>query len=177
MSKKVCLYVRCSQMKQVHSIERQLQELREVCKNHDWIIVDEYIDEGVSGARKDRPALNQLLEDAHSRKWEQVCTIELSRMGRSSSHLFQIVELLKAKKIDLWIKNQGIDTANITGQLFFTILSALSEYELELTRERIYSGIALSSLPSVPRKYDKPNLNWASLSLITAFFVYTHYSF
>ena len=57
MTKKVCLYARCSQVKQVHSIERQLQELREVCKNHNWIIVDEYIDEGISGAKKDRPSL------------------------------------------------------------------------------------------------------------------------
>ena len=46
MTKKVCLYLRCSQMKQVHSIERQLEELKEVCKNHDWEIVDTYIDEG-----------------------------------------------------------------------------------------------------------------------------------
>jgi DNA invertase Pin-like site-specific DNA recombinase len=131
-------------MKQVHSIERQLTELREVCKNHDWEIVDEYVDEGVSGAKKDRPALTQFLKDVHSRKWEQVCTIELSRIGRSSANLFEIVELLKEKKIDLWIKNQGIDTSTITGALFFSILSALSQYELELTKQRIHSGIALA---------------------------------
>ena len=144
MSKKVCLYVRCSQIKQVHSVERQLTELREACKNHDWEIVDEYIDEGISGAKKDRPAITQLLKDAHCRKWEQVCTIELSRIGRSSANLFEIVELLKEKKIDLWIKNQGIDTSTITGSMFFTILSALSEYELQLTKQRIHSGIALA---------------------------------
>lgn len=144
MTKKVCLYARCSQSKQIHSIERQLEELREVCKNHNWIIVNEYVDEGISGAKKDRPAITQLLKDAHSRKWEQVCTIELSRIGRSSVNLFEIVELLKEKKIDLWIKNQGIDTSTITGSMFFTILSALSQYELELTKQRIHSGIALA---------------------------------
>jgi len=144
MTKKVCLYVRCSQLKQVYSIERQLEELRQVCKNHDWKIVDEYVDEGISGSQRDRPAITQLLKDAHSRKWEQVCTIELSRIGRSSANLFEIVEILKAKKIDLWIKNQGIDTSTITGELFFTILSALSQYELQLTKERIHSGIALA---------------------------------
>ena len=144
MSKKVCLYVRCSQLKQVHSVERQLTELRQVCENHDWVIVDEYIDYGISGAKKDRPAITQLLTDVHSRKWEQVCTIELSRLGRSSANLFQIVELLKSKKIDLWIKNQGIDTSQITGELFFSILACLSQYELSLCRERIYSGLALA---------------------------------
>jgi len=40
-----------------------------------------------------------------------------------------------------WIKNQQIDTSTISGMLFYSILTSLSNYELELTRERIKSGL------------------------------------
>ena len=51
MTKRVGLYCRVS-MKEKQNCERQLMELREVAKNHDWNIVGEYIDEGISGAKK-----------------------------------------------------------------------------------------------------------------------------
>ena len=51
---KVAIYARTSTTKD-QSCERQLVELREVAENHGWVIVDEYVDEGVSGSKKSRP--------------------------------------------------------------------------------------------------------------------------
>ncbi len=50
MSKRVCLYARVSSAQ--GGCERQLVELRKVAENHGWQIVDEYVDEGISGAKK-----------------------------------------------------------------------------------------------------------------------------
>ena len=63
--KKVCLYARVSTKEQ--DCERQLIELREVAENHNYEVVAEYVDEGISGAKKSRPALDQMLKDAMSR--------------------------------------------------------------------------------------------------------------
>ena len=104
MSKRVCLYARVSSVSQ--NCERQLVELREVAENHDWVVVEEYIDTGISGAKKSRPELDRMLKDAMSRKFEVVVTLELSRLGRSVSNMCEIVDLLKSKKINLFIKNQ-----------------------------------------------------------------------
>ena len=139
MTKRVGLYARVSTKDQ--TCERQLLELREVAKNHDWDIVDEYVDEGISGSKKSRPELDRMLKDAMSRKFEMVVTLELSRLGRSVSNMCQIVDLLKSKKIDLFIKNQNISTDTIVGEFFFNIINAVSQYEKDLISERVVSGL------------------------------------
>ena len=104
MSKKVCLYARVSSV--VQNCERQLVELREVAENHNWLVVEEYNDESISGAKKSRPELDRMLKDAMSRKFEVVVTLELSRLGRSVSNMCEIVDLLKSKNINLFIKTR-----------------------------------------------------------------------
>ncbi len=137
--KKVCLYARVSTKEQ--DCERQLIELREVAENHDYEVVAEYVDEGISGAKKSRPALDKMLKDAMSRKFSVVMTLELSRLGRSVSNMCEIVEILKSKKIDLFIKNQNVDTSTIVGEFFFNIMNSVAQYEKDLIRERVVSGL------------------------------------
>jgi DNA invertase Pin-like site-specific DNA recombinase len=137
--KRVALYARVSTKEQ--DCTRQLIELREVAENHGWIIVDEYVDEGVSGAKKNRPELDRMLTDAISRKFETVATLELSRLGRSVKNMCEIVDLLKSKNIDLFIKNQNIDTSTPVGEFFFNIMNSVAQYEREIIRERVVSGL------------------------------------
>ena len=139
LTKRVCLYARVSTKEQ--DCERQLIELREVAENHDYEVVAEYVDEGISGAKKSRPALDQMLKDAMSRKFSMVMTLELSRLGRSVSNMCEIVEILKSKKIDLFIKNQNIDTSSIVGEFFFNVMNSVAQHERELIRERVISGL------------------------------------
>lgn len=139
MTKRVCLYVRVSRLEQ--SVERQLVELRELCENHKYIIVGEYIDEGISGGKKSRPALDQMLKDVMSRKFEMVVTLELSRLGRSVQNMCEISSLLKSKNIDLFVKNQNVDTSTIVGDFFFNIMNSVAQYEKDLIGERVRSGL------------------------------------
>ena len=137
--KKVALYARCSTKEQ--NCDRQLIELREVAENHGWIIVDEYVDEGISGAKKSRPELDRMLKDAISRKFEVVATLELSRLGRSVKNMSEIVDLLKSKSIHLFIKNQNVDTSTNVGEFFFNIMNSVAQYERDLISERVVSGL------------------------------------
>ena len=139
MTKRVCLYVRVSRLEQ--SVERQRVELRELCENHKYIIVGEYIDEGISGGKKSRPALDQMLKDVMSRKFEMVVTLELSRLGRSVQNMCEISSLLKSKNIDLFVKNQNVDTSTIVGDFFFNIMNSVAQYEKDLIGERVRSGL------------------------------------
>ena len=139
MAKRVGLYCRVSTKDQ--NYERQLMELREVAENHNWVVVDEYIDEGISAAKKSRPELDRMLKDALSRKFDVVATLELSRLGRSVSNMCEIVDLLKSKNIHLFIKNQNVDTQTIVGEFFFNIINSVAQYERDLIRERVVSGL------------------------------------
>ena len=137
---KVAIYARVSTTKD-QSCERQILELREIAENHTWKVVGEYVDEGISGAKRNRPELDRMLKDALLRKFDVVATLELSRLGRSVKNMCEIADLLKQKNINLFVKNQNIDTSTIVGELFFNIINSISQYERDLTVERIKSGL------------------------------------
>ena len=137
---KVAIYARVSTTND-QSCERQLVELRQVAENHNWTVVGEYVDEGISGAKRNRPALDRMLKDALLRKFDVVATLELSRLGRSVKNMCEIADLLKQKNINLFVKNQNIDTSTIVGELFFNIINSIAQYERDLTAERIISGL------------------------------------
>ena len=153
--KRVCLYARVSSAK--GDCERQLVELREVAENHGWKIVDEYIDQGISGAKKSRPELDRMLKDAISRKFQVVATLELSRLGRSVSNMCEIVDLLKSKNINLFIKNQNVDTATIVGEFFFNIINSVAQYERDLIKERVISGLENWKRNNPNKKLGRPS--------------------
>lgn len=140
MTNRVAIYARVS-TNQDQSCERQILELREIAENHNWTVVDEYVDEGVSGAKRSRPELDRMLKDALLRKFDVVATLELSRLGRSVKNMCEVADLLKQKEIHLFVKNQNIDTSTIVGELFFNIINSISQYERDLTTERIKSGL------------------------------------
>jgi DNA invertase Pin-like site-specific DNA recombinase len=60
---RVGLYARVSTLVG-QSPEMQLVELRAYAARRGWLVVEEYIDHGVSGAEESRPALNRLMTDA-----------------------------------------------------------------------------------------------------------------
>jgi len=155
MKKRVCLYTRVSSAKA--DCERQLVELREVAENHGWTIVDEYIDDGISGAKKSRPELDRMLKDVISRKFEVVATLELSRLGRSVSNMCEIANLLKSKNIHLFIKNQNVDTGTIVGEFFFNIINSVAQYERDLIRERVVSGLENWKRNNPDKKLGRPS--------------------
>ena len=83
---KVCLYARVSTLNGQHP-EMQLSELREYCARRGWQIISEYVDEGISGSRERRPALDRLMSDAHRRKFDAVLVWKIDRFGRSNREL------------------------------------------------------------------------------------------
>ena len=126
---------------QIKNFDTCLGKFYKFAKNHNWIVTGTYVDEGISGAKKNRPELDRMLKDALLRKFDVVATIELSRLGRSVKNMCEIADLLKQKNINLFVKNQNIDTSTIVGELFFNIINSISQYERDLTAERIKSGL------------------------------------
>jgi hypothetical protein len=59
----------------------------EYASRRGWTITSEYVDQGVSGSKESRPELNQLMADAHRRKFDAVLVWKIDRFGRSLKHL------------------------------------------------------------------------------------------
>jgi DNA invertase Pin-like site-specific DNA recombinase len=99
-----------------------------------------FIDDGVSGAKRDRPQLNAALEFA--RDGDTLVVWKLDRLGRSIQHLIEEVNGLEARGVGFVCLEQAIDTTTPGGKLVFHIFAAMAEFERDLIRERTNAGLA-----------------------------------
>ncbi len=140
MMKKVAIYARVSTDKQ--TTENQLTELRAVANRMGYEIVQEYVENGISGAksRSDRPYLDAMLKDAVRGRFDMVLCWSIDRLGRSLQNLVEILNELQAMKIDLFFLQQGMDTSTPSGRMIFSVFGAIGEFERNLIRERVIAG-------------------------------------
>ncbi len=88
---RVAIYTRVSTLDQ--SDGGQEKELRELAQRKGWTVFGVYQDK-VSGLKKTRPELDRLLADAKRRHFSQVLVWRIDRLGRSVSHLLEVLETL-----------------------------------------------------------------------------------
>jgi DNA invertase Pin-like site-specific DNA recombinase len=93
-----------------------------------------------SGARDDRPGLQQAL--AYVQPGDCLVVWKLDRLGRSLSHLLQIVTTLQARGVAFRSLTEQMDTTPPQGTFLFSVFGALAQYERALTQERIKAGLA-----------------------------------
>ena len=119
----------------------QTRELTEYCERRGWQVFDLYVDNGVSGKKDSRPALNRLMADAHARRFDVVVCWRFDRFSRSVSHLCRSLEEFHALGIEFVSLCEQVDTNTPTGKLVFTILGAVAEGERNLIAERVRAGL------------------------------------
>jgi len=107
-----------------------------------WTVFKEYVDEGVSGSKDRRPALDQLVTDAKRRRFDVMLAWRLDRVGRNLRHLVMLLEDLQAIGVGFVSLNEGIDLGTPAGRLQLHILAALSEFERCRIQERVRAGLA-----------------------------------
>ncbi|MGR3607640.1 MAG: recombinase family protein [Sulfitobacter sp.] len=110
--------------------------------------------EKISGTkRQGREALDDMLSRG-IRRGDTVVVTRLDRLARSTRDLHNIAHILSEKGVDLRVLEQNIDTTTPEGRMFFTMLSAVAEFETEIRKARQREGIdaALSKGPDSPFK-------------------------
>lgn len=135
------IYARVSTVNAGQDPAMQTRELTEYCQRRGWEIYGSYVDNGVSGKKDSRPALNRLMEDAHARRFDVVVCWRFDRFSRSVSHLCRALETFNALDIQFVSLCEQVDTNTPTGKLVFTILGAVAEGERNLIAERVRSGL------------------------------------
>ena len=100
-----------------------------------------YEDVGVSGVSKIKPARERLLEDIQKGKINKVCVFSICRISRSVSDLCSFIDTLGKLNCSLFVLTQNIDTDTSFGKTMFHFVSIISDFEREMLRERIKSGI------------------------------------
>jgi len=136
---RVALYARVSTSDQ--STESQLLDLRRYVSERGWNIFNEYVDEGISGTKDSRPALNELMNDAKKRRFDVVLVWRFDRFARSTKHLILALEEFRNLGIDFVSYQENIDTSSPLGSAIFTIISAVAQLERDIIAERVKAGL------------------------------------
>ena len=139
MNKKAAIYCRVSTNDQ--KTDMQVRDLRKYAADRKLTIYQEYVDNGVSGSIKKRPALDKLMEDASKKRFDIVLCWRFDRFARSSKHLVEALHSFKHLGIDFISYNENIDTSSPLGEAIFTIISAMSQLERDIIRERVKAGL------------------------------------
>jgi len=113
--KRVAIYGRVSTEGQ--SVALQVTELREYVVRRGWQLQGEYLDEGVSGSRESRPALNRLMNDAKQRKFDILLVWKIVRFGRSLKHLVNSLAELESIGIAFVSFRDALDLSSPAGRL------------------------------------------------------------
>src|ERR1017187_4838797 len=120
----------------------QTRELREYCERRGLEIEGEYVDAGVSGAKERRPQLDALLAACRKRLVDAVVVYRYDRFARSLRQLVNALEEFRSLGIEFISLHEGVDTSTPNGRLVFGIFASIAEFERELIRDRVKSGIA-----------------------------------
>jgi DNA invertase Pin-like site-specific DNA recombinase len=135
---RVASYLRVSTTDK-QSPEMQLREAEEFCERRGWK-PETFVDRVSSG--KVRPELERMLQLCRHRKFDVVVVYRFDRFARSSMELLSALEEFRALGIDFISLHENIDTTTPQGKLMFAIVAAFAEFEREIIRERVRSGLA-----------------------------------
>jgi DNA invertase Pin-like site-specific DNA recombinase len=139
MFRRVGIYCRVSTADQ--TTENQLNDLRKYAAERKWRIAGEYVDNGVSGVKESRPALDRMMEQARKRKLDVVLVWRFDRFARSVRHLVLALDELRGLGVDFVSYQESIDTATPLGQAIFTIIAAMAALERNIIVDRVRAGL------------------------------------
>ncbi|WP_407571592.1 recombinase family protein [Deinococcus altitudinis] len=140
MVQRAALYCRVSTADQ--SCERQERDLLAFAERAGYDVVAVF-KETASGSKDDRVERGKILTLVRARQIGVVLVTELTRWGRSTTDLLSTLQELEACGVSV-IAQTGLqfDLRSPQGKLFASLMAALAEFERDLLRERIRSGVA-----------------------------------
>jgi DNA invertase Pin-like site-specific DNA recombinase len=143
--KKVVIFARVSTNGQDY--DRQINELTALAQKNEWK-VSAIFSEKISGAKKnaERKELSKMIDYVNANHIDMVIVTELSRLGRDTLQVLEVIENFNKLGISLYIQNYHIETLteegkiNSMSQFLITILAEVARMERKTIRERVESG-------------------------------------
>ncbi len=140
MGQRAALYCRVSTADQ--SCARQERDLLSFAARAGYEVVGVFKETG-SGVKLDRIERRKVMALAQARHIDVVLVTELSRWGRSTLDLLETLRDLEARRVSMIaLSGMTFDLSSAAGRMMATVLAGIAEFERDLLRERVRSGLA-----------------------------------
>ena len=140
----IAIYCRVSTTEQAengHSLDEQSERLQNYCKAKGWSNFQVFTDAGFSGAKMQRPALQDLIREVKAHKIEAVLVYKLDRLSRSQKDTLTLIEdVFLANNCDFISMSENFDTSTPLGRAMIGILAVFAQLEREQIKERMTMG-------------------------------------
>jgi DNA invertase Pin-like site-specific DNA recombinase len=160
-TKRAAIYARVSTFEQTP--KNQLRELTAYARGRRFKLAYELVDKE-SGAKEERKNLIKLMDLARKRQVDAVIVWKFDRFARSSKQLLTALEEFRTLGVDFISFTENVDTSTPAGKALFTMAAAFAEFERDLIRERVRSG--LNRARAEGKRLGRPPLDAAVVSQI-----------
>jgi|GEM_PF-1688951 len=123
------------------SIPRQKEMNEEEASRHNLKNIRHYVDNGISAANPNRPALLQLIEDIGAGEVKTVITYRYDRIARDVRSLLTFLDKLKEYEVDFISLQERFDTTTAIGKAMLTLVGTFGQLERDTTIERVRSAM------------------------------------
>lgn len=116
---------------QRHSFVAQVREYTaRIAENDKWELAGIYADKGITGtSAQKRPEFQRLIEDCRQGKVKRILTKSISRFARNTQECLEYVRELKMLGVSVYFEKEGLDTADIAGELLISVFGSLAQEE------------------------------------------------
>lgn len=141
---RVTFYARVSTEsdEQLNSLENQISYFKEfITSNPNWIYVEGYIDEGISGSSvKKRKHFLRMIEDAKSGYFDLIVTKEVSRFSRNLSDSIKYTQELMVNDVGVYFQSNGINTYDPNSEFILNMMGSVAQEEVKRLSARVKWG-------------------------------------
>ena len=141
----MAIYARVSTEEQAehgYSIDAQLETLQDYSRKNGRVVVEEYVDRGISGkSTKGRHQLQRLMTDAEAGKFSEVLVWKINRMARNTIDLLRIVETLGKFNVSFRSFSENFETETPMGRFALQMMAAVGELERNTIVDNVKMGM------------------------------------